>query len=152
MKRSPTSKCQIKWEIVLNVALSECLNFKVSKLSENVSNIICFPCLIFLKGNHFQNNSINFYTQKWPFSIFNSFSRWSEKKIKVKDTLLISDQSWIYTWKPNLKFNFLTHFNVGIDHCFPSPPISSPDSIKWSKLWNFWSKILIYDTIPSAVS
>ena len=65
---------------------------------------------------------------------------------------MISGQSCIFTWMPNLKFIFQTDFNVGIDHCFPSPPISSPDSIKWLKLWNFWSKIFIYDTIPSAVS
>ena len=32
-----------------------------------MSNIICSPCLIFLKGNYFQNESINFYAQKWPY-------------------------------------------------------------------------------------
>ena len=69
------------------------LEIKVSKLSENVNNTISSPCLIFLKGNYFQNDSINFHTQNWPSAIFNSlyddFSRWSEKKKVQKNFCLV---------------------------------------------------------------
>ena len=71
---------------------------------------------------------------------------------KVKKALRISGQNCTFIWMPNLKFKFWTDSNVGIDHCFPSPPISSPDSIKWLKLWNFWYKILIYETYVASLS